>query len=145
MALVKFNALSYQQKVRVTNEMYKLLATTQIELNERMTDMPTAENSTQMFYEVLDLNKAIRSSSIVFLITTSPHNMMHMKIIQCRKTTCSMYWHMVLDCMHYWSAKAGRTSKWFVYISLLHRTISGCNVRRVFLTTWHLQLFCNAK
>ena len=61
MALVKFNALSYQQKVRVTNEMYKLLATRQIELNERMTDMPTAENSTQMFYEVLDLNKAIRT------------------------------------------------------------------------------------
>ena len=26
-----------------------------------MTDMPTAENSTQMFYEVLDLNKAIRT------------------------------------------------------------------------------------
>ena len=46
MALVKFNALSYQQKVWVTNEMYKLLATRQIELNERMTDMPTAENST---------------------------------------------------------------------------------------------------
>ena len=61
MALVKFNALSYQQKVRVTNEMYKLLATRQIELNERMTDMPTAENSTQMFYQVLDLNKAIRT------------------------------------------------------------------------------------
>ena len=37
MALVKFNALSYQLKVRVTNEMYKLLATRQIELNERMT------------------------------------------------------------------------------------------------------------
>ena len=46
MALVKFTALSYQLKVRVTNEMYKLLATRQIELNERMTDMPTAENST---------------------------------------------------------------------------------------------------
>ena len=61
MALVKFNALSYQLKVRVTNEMYKLLATRQIELNERMTDMPTAENNTQMFYEVLDLNKAIRT------------------------------------------------------------------------------------
>ena len=42
MALVKFNALSYQLKVRVTNEMYKLLATRQIELNERMTAMPTA-------------------------------------------------------------------------------------------------------
>ena len=41
--------------------MYKLLATRQIELNERMTEMPTAENSTQMFYELLDLNKTIRT------------------------------------------------------------------------------------
>ena len=41
--------------------MYKLLATRQIGLNERMTEMPTAENSTQMFYELLDLNKTIRT------------------------------------------------------------------------------------
>ena len=76
MALVKFNALSYQLKVRVTNEMYKLLATRQIELNERMTDMPTAENSTQMFYEVLDLNKAIRTyiNSILDHNVTTQHD-----------------------------------------------------------------------
>ena len=76
MALVKFNALSYQLKVRVTNEMYKLLATRQIELNERMTDMPTAENSTQLFYKVLDLNKTIRTyvNSILDHNVTTQHD-----------------------------------------------------------------------
>ena len=44
-----------------------------------MTDMPTAENTTEMFYELLDLNKTIGRMSIVFLITTSPLNMMRMK------------------------------------------------------------------
>lgn len=41
--------------------MYKLLATRQIELNQRITDMPTDENIQQIFYEMLDVNKTIRT------------------------------------------------------------------------------------
>ena len=41
--------------------MFKLLATRQIELNQKITDLPTALNVTQIFYKMLDVNKTIRT------------------------------------------------------------------------------------